>query len=172
MTSNNIKFLPVSFSDGGGGPRTLVPNGPLIQSYRKALGLTGEEFEFRSHRVVEEQAQKAGSDPRYRIRYKKRKAKKGLPGISVSTIRNAEKSEPVYVFTLKIIAEVLGVPMWILIAEQGRLWEQVPAADQQQLAETLAAAIGRLLEAGGTPPSAKALADVVRQVLDEFCRPQ
>ena len=65
-------------------PRTIKPNGPLIQAKRKALGLNVAAF-----------AQKSG--------------------ICVTTVRNAEKSLPVFTSTLKIIADTLRIDVKGLI---------------------------------------------------------
>lgn len=100
------------------GPRkgTVLPNGPMIIRLRTLRGWSREDLEWQTHLVVEELAKKE-LNRRGRIskRCIARRGKTKLAGIGLTTLASIEKSNPAFPFTIKIVAEALGVEMHTLI---------------------------------------------------------
>ena len=134
-------------------PRTVIPNGPRIEAYRKARAWTREEFEWQSHLAVERAALDDSSDRRFLRRYKSQIAEGRLAGIGTTTLTNVESSKPVYVFTLKIVAETLGVSVKSLIIDGDR--------NDGTIEELF-----RILQTTPPPATADQQAKVLRAVLD------
>lgn len=111
----------------------------MIEAYRKAEGWSREEFEWQSH----------------------------LAGIGTTTLTNVETGKPVYAFTLKIVAETLGVPVRSLIAED----EFGPEAEPVDISTTNVAndGIARLIQIDRSPKTAEELATILRTLLDRIC---
>ncbi len=152
---------------GTGGSRTVKANGPLVEALRKAKGWTREEFEWQSHLAVERAAQNNNEDGRFRRRYEEKKRRKRQAGIGTTTLTNVENGRSVYVFTLKIVAETLGVPVKSLIVD-----ESLPGTGSMPddgVTETGASVeeLVRTLKSGGRPMTATELAKILRVLLDQ-----
>lgn len=151
-----------------GSPRTIIPNGSLIEAYRKARGWTREEFEWQSHLAVERAALDSNDDGRFLRRYMRKTAEDKLAGIGTTTLTNVESGKPVYVFTLKIVAETLGVPIASLIAEEKRLGDR--SATELALVDPSLDELIRRLLSDELPSTARDLAGLLRALLDRICR--
>jgi len=90
-------------------PRTLIPNGPLVAALRKSQGLRREEFAWQSHLAVERAAGEGRDDRSFQHRFKAKSKQGKLAGIGTTALRSVENSNRVYLITLKIVAETLGV---------------------------------------------------------------
>ena len=149
-------------------PRTVIPNGSLIEAYRKAQGWSREEFEWQSHLAVEQAAQDGRDDVRFLARYKSKKQKGRLAGIGTTTLTNVESGKRVYAFTLRIVAETLGVPVRALIAdEHGARGESEPA--DSLMTDVSNEDFARLLQIDRAPKTAVELAMILRALLDRIC---
>lgn len=151
-------------------PRTLTANGPLIAKYRKHKSWTREEFEWQSHLAVEHAALHGNADARFRRRYEARKSNGKFSGIGVTTLTNLERSRNVYVFTLKIVALTLDVPMAALIHPRDKSGMKWSPGGADSSAQRLAAGVVRKARGGGAM-SGPELARVLRAVLDELVPP-
>jgi len=151
-----------------GGSRFVKANGPLIEALRKAKGWSREEFVWQSHLAVEQAAQTNSEDERFRRRYETRKKRGQQAGIGKSTLTRVETSRSVFVFTLKIVAETLGVPVKSLIVDASLPGTSSTPEDGRASNETSSEDLIRTLKSGGTPITATELAKVLREFLDQI----
>ena len=156
------------YSFGSGTARTLIPNGELVEAYRKAQGWTREEFEYQSHLAVERAANSDNSDGRFLRRYRLKTSKGNESGIGTTTLTHIENCKPVYAFTLKIVAETLKVPMRNLIQSNDLSGAAAPAVSTIGSAGEIVGDIMRSVDTDATPLTAYQLAQILRKLLNQL----
>ena len=154
-----------------GSARSLIPNGPLIKAYRKQLGWSREEFEWRSHLAVEREALDDDGDVRFTYRYKEKSSEGKFAGICTTTLTNIESSKPVYPFTLRIVAKTFRVQVKSLIHPDDPSCVAVPPdTDAGTAPDSLRQSI---LDTAADPArlSEQEKAEALRQLLDALFPP-
>ena len=112
-------------------PRTVIPNGPKIFKLRKHKGWTLEDLAWETRSVVEENAKSGTRRSCYSRRCASRIKNNEAVGISLTTLVSIENSEPKFLFTMKIVAEALGVEMHTLIHPLDPFFDTEPPSDSR-----------------------------------------